>query len=151
MKASRKGRKGGGARPGPRHPADSPARSAEGVPVPGPTYNSLVQQGMTSDAASSRLREISDAETDNRIRQRRAYVDDLIRIFRNVAAVAVFAVVTLTVVAYAGMKIGIPPEACIAGGVTSATFLVKAFTKIFDAVRSSLPAAPEDRPSNDER
>ncbi|WP_427920575.1 hypothetical protein [Streptomyces sp. cg40] len=104
---------------------------------------------MSSHAASSRLREIKNSETDNRIRQRRAHIDDLIRVFRNVAALAVFAVVTLTVVAYAGMKIGIPPEACVAGGVTSATFLVRAFTKIFDAVRSSLPAAPDDPPSSD--
>ncbi|WP_329300108.1 hypothetical protein OG410_18040 [Streptomyces sp. NBC_00659] len=150
MNADRKGRKGRDSHPCPRCPADGSQRPPESTAVPDPTYNALVQQGISSNAASSRLRQIKDSETTNRIRQREAHIDGLIRVFRNVAAVAVFAVVTLTVVAYAGMKAGIPPEACIAGGVTSATLLVRAFTKIFDAVRSSLPAAPEDRPSNGE-
>ncbi|QUC62487.1 MULTISPECIES: hypothetical protein [unclassified Streptomyces] len=153
MTAGRKSRKG-------REPRPCPSCSAAGVRPPeasdrdltrNPTHNSLVQQGMASNAASSRLRKISGSETDDRIRQRHAHVDDLIRVFRNVAAMAVFALVTLTVVAYAGIKAGIPPEACVVGGVTSASLLVRAFTRIFDVVRSSLPDAPVDRPSNDER
>ena len=149
MTAGKKSRKG-------REPRPCPSCSASGARPPeaadrAPTHNSLVQQGMASDAASSRLRKISGSETEDRIRQRHAHVDDLIRVFRNVAAMAVFALVTLTVVAYAGIKAGIPPEACVVGGMTSASLLVRAFTRIFDVVRSSLPDAPVDRPSNDER
>ncbi|MET8080263.1 hypothetical protein [Streptomyces sp. NPDC005303] len=149
MTAGKKNRKGRGPRPCPRCSAAG-ARPPEAWDRD-PTHNSLVQQGMASKAASSRLRKISGSETDDRIRQRHAHIDDLIRVFRNVAAMAVFALVTLTVVAYAGIKAGIPPEACVVGGMTSASLLVRAFTRIFDVVRSSLPDAPVDRPSNDER
>ncbi|AZQ35756.1 hypothetical protein EJ357_21490 [Streptomyces cyaneochromogenes] len=112
---------------------------------------SLTAQGITSDDACSRLRHLRQDDTDNAIRRRRAHTDDLIRIVRNLAALTVFSSTTLTLVAYAGIRMGIPPEACVAGTFGAAILLIRTFAKAFESVRPSLPGAPKDPPSTDER
>ncbi|MGW4033256.1 hypothetical protein ACWEFL_28835 [Streptomyces sp. NPDC004838] len=97
--------------------------------------------------ACERLRRIKKEETDDLIRRRRAHTDDLIRVFRNLAALAAFSIGALALVTFAGIRMGVPPEFCLAGGLSGATLLVRAFIKIFDSVRPALPDAPEDPPS----
>ena len=127
-------------RPVKRAPAREPS-------VPGP----LTAQGITSDEACARLRRLRHDDTDDAIRRRRAHTDDLIRVLRNLTALAVFSSATLTLVAYAGVRMGIPPEACVVGSFSAAVLLVRTFAKAFEAVRPSLPDAPKDPPSTDER
>ncbi|GAA2271306.1 hypothetical protein GCM10010145_54650 [Streptomyces ruber] len=112
---------------------------------------SLTAQGITSDDVCSRLRRLRQDETDNAIRRRQAHTDDLIRMLRNLTALTVFSAVTLTLVSYAGVRMGVPPAVCIPGSVGVATLLVRTFAKAFESVRPSLPDAPKDPPSIDER
>lgn len=134
--------------PCPGCPGGGFPRPADSAPGQQPSDNDVTEQGMASDAKCSRLRRIKRGETDDLIRRRRAHIDDLIRVFRNLAVLASFSVATLGLVAFAGFRMGIPPVACIAGGVSGATLLVRVFTKAFEAVRPSLPNAPEDPPSS---
>jgi hypothetical protein len=46
---------------------------------------------------------------------------------------------------------GVAPEICWLGTVSGGPVLVRTFIKLFETVRPSLPAAPEDPPSTDER
>jgi hypothetical protein len=91
------------------------------------------------------------AETDPRIRRRQAHIDDLIRVVRNLAALVVLCSAFSTLVAYAGIRMGVAPEICWLGTVSGGPVLVRTFIKLFETVRPSLPAAPEDPPSTDER
>ncbi|MFD7466677.1 hypothetical protein [Streptomyces tendae] len=75
---------------------------------------------MASDEASARLRRIYQEEADNAIRRRAAHTDDLIRILRNLTALAVFASASLTAVAFAGIRMGIHPAAAATSTRTSA-------------------------------
>ncbi|MFD9441809.1 hypothetical protein ACFWBR_27150 [Streptomyces sp. NPDC060006] len=115
--------------------------------VPGP----LTAQGIASDEACTRLRRLRHDDTDNAIRRRRAHTDDLIRIVRNLTALVLFSSACLTMVAYAGVQMGIPPEVCIAGSFSAAVLLIRTFAKAFESVRPSLPDAPKDPPSIDEQ
>ncbi|MGW6011063.1 hypothetical protein [Streptomyces sp. NPDC055210] len=115
--------------------------------VPGP----LTAQGIASDEACTRLRRLRHDDADNAIRRRRAHTDDLIRILRNLTALALFSSACLTMVAYAGVRMGIPPEACAAGSFSAAVLLVRTFVKAFEAVRPALPDAPKDPASIDEQ
>lgn len=121
--------------------------SAREPSVPGP----LTAQGITSDEACARLRRLRHDDTDDAIRRRRAHTDDLIRVLRNLTALAVLSSAALTLVAYAGIHMGIPPEACVVGSFSAAVVLVRTFAKAFEAIRPSLPDAPEDPRSSDER
>lgn len=112
---------------------------------------SLMEQGMASDEASARLRRIYQDEADNAIRRRAAHTDDLIRILRNLTALAVFAAASLTAVAFAGIRMGIHPAASVAGSFSAAALLVRTFAKAYQTLRPSLPDAPEDPPSSDTR
>jgi hypothetical protein len=149
MTTSRGRKKSRRKRPCPDCPATgSPPPPTEGAPPAEPGYNSLIQQGIINAAACSRLQRITKSETDNLIRQRRAHIDDLIRFLRNLAAIAALSISALVLVVFASMKLGVPPAACIAAGGGGATLLVRSFIKIFETVRSALPDAPKDRPSN---
>lgn len=108
-------------------------------------------QGITSDDAFLRLQRLRQNDTDNAIRRRKAHTDDLIRVLRNLTGLAVLSATTLTLVSYAGIRMGLPPAACIAGSLSAATLLVRAFAKAFESVRPSLPDAPKDPPSIDEQ
>ncbi|WP_075734394.1 hypothetical protein [Streptomyces acidiscabies] len=112
---------------------------------------SLTAQGLTSDRTCARLQRLRTEDTDNAIRRRRAHTDDLIRVLRNLTALALFSSATLTLVAYAGARMGIPPEACVAGSFSAAVLLIRTFAKAFESIRPSLPDAPKDPPSTDER
>ncbi len=114
--------------------------------VPG----SLTSRGIDSDDACARLRRIRHDETENAIRRRRAHTDDLIRVLRNLTALALFSSMSLTLIVYAGVRTGIPPEVCLAGSLSLAVVLIKTFAKAFESVRPSLPDAPRDPPSIDE-
>lgn len=110
-------------------------------------HDALFARGIMDGDACERLRRIKKEETDDLIRRRRAHTDDLIRVFRNLAALAAFSIGALALVTFAGIRMGVPPEFCLAGGLSGATLLVRAFIKIFDSVRPALPDAPEDPPS----
>ncbi|MHB9860512.1 hypothetical protein [Streptomyces sp. YIM S03343] len=106
---------------------------------------------MASDEACTRLRRLRHDDTDNAIRRRRAHTDDLIRILRNLTVLALFSSACLTMVAYAGVRMGIPPAACVAGTFSAAALLIRTFAKAFESVRPSLPDAPRDPQSIDEQ
>ncbi|MFI1073765.1 hypothetical protein [Streptomyces puniciscabiei] len=105
--------------------------------------------GLAGNAACTRLLRLKKAETDDRIRRRRAHMDDLIRLIRNLAALVLLTSAVSTLVAYAGIRMGVSPELCWMATVGSGPMLVRAFVKLFETVRPSLPAAPEDPPSTD--
>ncbi|MFJ8937069.1 hypothetical protein ACIRL0_15370 [Streptomyces sp. NPDC102365] len=111
---------------------------------------SLTSSGIASDDACARLRRIRHDETENAIRRRRAHTDDLIRVLRNLTALALFSSMTLSLIVYAGVRTGIPPEICLGGSLSLAVVLIKTFAKAFESVRPSLPDAPRDPPSTDE-
>jgi len=119
------------------------------APGPGqqPGNQALVEKAITSGEACARLRRLRKGETDDLIRRRQAHTDDLIRVFRNLAALALFSMAVLALVTYAGIRMGVPPEICVPGGLSGATLLVRAFIKVFETVRPALPDAPEDPPS----
>ncbi|HEY8987228.1 MAG TPA: hypothetical protein VIU15_47650 [Streptomyces sp.] len=112
---------------------------------------SLTAQGLASDRTCARLQRLRAEDTDNAIRRRRAHTDDLIRVLRNLTALALFSSAMLTLVAYAGVRMGIPPEACVAGSFSAAVLLIRTSAKAFESIRPSLPDAPKDPPSTDER
>lgn len=87
-------------------------------------------------------------ELDSSILRRHAHVDDLVRVIRNLAALALICSAASALVAYAGIQMGVPPEVCWVGSVGSGPLLVRTFIKLFETVRPSLPDAPEDPPSN---
>lgn len=130
----------------------TPTRPTNRAPTREPSVpDSLTAQGLTSDDTCTRLRRLRQDDTDNAIRRRRAHTDDLIRILRNLTALALFSLAGLTLVAYAGVRMGIPPEACLAGSFSAAFLLVRTFAKAFESVRPSLPDAPKDPRSTDEQ
>jgi len=133
-----------------RPPTTTAGRERPGPPHDPSVLGSLTAQGITSDDACSRLRRLREGDADNAIRRRRAHTNDLIRVLRNLTALAVFSSATLTLVAYAGIRMGIPPEACVGGSFSAAILLVRTFAKAFESVRPSLPDAPRDPPSTDE-
>ncbi|MEV1064759.1 hypothetical protein [Streptomyces sp. NPDC050263] len=130
-----------------RSPGTTTRAPAREPSVPRP----LTTRGLASDEACARLSRLRNDDTDNFIRRRRAHTDDLIRVLRNLTVLAVFASTTLSLVAYAGVRMGIPAEACVVGSFSAAVVLVRTFAKAFESVRPSLPDAPEDPPSTDER
>ncbi|MDN3023036.1 hypothetical protein [Streptomyces sp. S.PB5] len=69
---------------------------------------------------------------------------------RNLAALVLFTSAFSTVVAYAGIRMGVAPEIAWVGSVSGGPLLVRTFIKLFETVRPSLPTAPEDPPSTDE-
>ncbi|OXS35256.1 hypothetical protein [Streptomyces sp. XY006] len=119
------------------------------TPGPGRQHEHVipVPQGLGSREACTRLLRLKKAETDNPIRRRRAHVDDVIRIIRNLAALVLFSAAVSALVAYAGIRMGVPPEMCWFGSVSGGPLLVRTFIKLFETVRPSLPDAPEDPPS----
>ncbi|MFJ9560287.1 hypothetical protein ACIRQQ_09620 [Streptomyces fuscichromogenes] len=121
------------------------------VPPEPPAPDPLTTQGVASDDACTRLRRIRQDDTDNAIRRGRAHTDDLIRVLRNLTALAVFTSATLLLIAYAGVRMGVPPQLCIPGSVSAAALLVRTFAKAFESIRPSLPDAPKAPPSGDER
>ncbi|MCZ4602656.1 hypothetical protein O3S80_02455 [Streptomyces sp. Lzd4kr] len=78
-------------------------------------------------------------------------MDDLIRVIRNLAGLALIASAASALVAYAGVRMGVSPEICWVGSVGSGPMLVRAFVKLFETVRPALPDAPKDQPSNGEQ
>ncbi|MEU6353232.1 hypothetical protein ABZ896_28550 [Streptomyces sp. NPDC047072] len=86
---------------------------------------------------------------DNNMRRRHAHVDDVLRVLRTIAALLLFFSASSALVAYAGIRMGVAPEICWIGSVGSGPVLVRSFIRLFDSVRPSLPAAPEDRSSID--
>ncbi|MGW1365177.1 hypothetical protein ACWCQP_48435 [Streptomyces chartreusis] len=81
--------------------------------------------------------------------RRHAHVDDLIRVIRNLAALALISAATSALIAYAGICMGVPPEVCWIGSVGSGPMLVRGFIKLFETIRPVLPDPPTDPPSND--
>ncbi|MFD5805813.1 hypothetical protein ACGF3J_17670 [Streptomyces sp. NPDC048171] len=120
--------------PGPRRPPTSP---------------SLVRLVLSSREACGRLLRWKKTEADTRIRRRRAHVNDVLRVARNVAALVLFFSGVSVLVAYAGIRMGVPPEICWIGSVTGGPMLVRTFIKLFETLRPALPDAPEDPPSSD--
>ncbi|MEV5813929.1 hypothetical protein ACH4NS_30235 [Streptomyces mutabilis] len=126
---------------------------ARPVAVPGPhrqpASSALVRLVLSSREACGRLLRWKRTEADTRIRRRRAHVNDVLRVTRNLAALVVFFSGVSVLVAYAGIRMGVPPEICWFGSVTGGPLLVRTFIKLFETLRSALPAAPEDPPSSD--
>ncbi|MET9776808.1 hypothetical protein ABZ023_21505 [Streptomyces sp. NPDC006367] len=134
------------------HAATS-VESARPGAVPGPrrqpASSSLVRMVLGSREACGRLLRWKRTEADTRIRRRRAHVNDLLRVTRNVAALVLLFSGVSVLVAYAGIRMGVPPEICWIGSVTGGPTLVRTFIKLFETLRPALPAAPEDPPSSD--
>ncbi|MFE7901605.1 hypothetical protein ACFU3E_29700 [Streptomyces sp. NPDC057424] len=108
-----------------------------------------MRRAIAGREACARLLRLKKAETEQNIRRRRAHVDDVIRVVRNVAALVVFSSAVSTLVAYAGIRMGVPPEICWMGSVAGGPLLVRTFIRLFETIRPLLPDAPEDQPSND--
>ncbi|MEV7151565.1 hypothetical protein AB0O05_34270 [Streptomyces sp. NPDC093084] len=77
-------------------------------------------------------------------------MDNVLRVVRNLAALMVFFSAVSTLVAYAGIRMGVSPEVCWIGTVGGGPVLVRTFIKLFETVRPSLPDAPADQRSSDE-
>jgi hypothetical protein len=143
-------RRGRQSRPGAGRSPVGTACAAPPAPQGEPSApDSLTAQGVASDDACIRLRRLRQDDTDNAIRRDRAHTDDLIRVLRNLTALAVLTSASLLLVAYAGIRMGVPPELCIPGSVSAAALLVRTFAKAFESVRPALPDAPRTPPSND--
>lgn len=139
-------------------PGKARARSTRPVAAPGPghraqgsEHTALARRALAGREACARLLRLRKAETEQHIKRRRAHTDDLIRVVRNLAALVVFSSAVSTLVAYAGIRMGVPPEMCWIGSIGGGPLLVRTFIKLFETVRPLLPDAPEDQPSNDER
>ncbi|MFC7883841.1 hypothetical protein ACFUVV_18495 [Streptomyces sp. NPDC057376] len=135
------------------NPPAADADAARPATVPGPRQrpasSALVELVLSSREACGRLLRWKTTEADTRIRRRRAHVNDVLRVARNLAALVVFFSGISVLVAYAGIRMGVPPEICWVGSVTGGPMLVRTFIKLFETLRSALPAAPEDPPSSD--
>lgn len=138
----------GKARAGSTRPVASPG---PGRPPQGSEEAALVRRAIAGREACARLLRLRRAETELGVRRRRAHVDDLIRVVRNLAALVVFSSAVSTLVAYAGIRMGVPPEICWIGSVGGGPLLVRTFIRLFETVRPLLPDAPEDQRSNDGR
>ncbi|MGW7422476.1 hypothetical protein ACWGJB_20880 [Streptomyces sp. NPDC054813] len=138
-----------------REPSPADADSIRPAAAPGPDRppeeNTLARRALGSPAAWARLLRLKRAEADTDLRRRRAHVDNLLRVIRNLAALMVFFSAVSTLVAYAGIRMGVSPEVCWIGTVGGGPVLVRTFIKLFETVRPSLPDAPADRPSSDEQ
>ncbi|BCL20921.1 hypothetical protein [Streptomyces tuirus] len=136
--------------PGTAH-ADSthPAAPGPGGPQRRSERSALVRRALVCGAACARLLRLKKAENDHRVERRRAHVDDVLRVVRNLAALVLFTTAVSTLVAYAGIRMGVPPEICWIGSVGSGPMLVRSFIRLFETVRPLLPDAPEDPPSTD--
>ncbi|MBQ1094073.1 hypothetical protein [Streptomyces sp. B93] len=148
-----------------RGPEPSPETASAGPPraaaVPEPRQPSapdkpeisprktVVRLVLSSRQACAQLLRWKKAETDNGIRRRQAHVDDVMRVVRNLVAVVAFFSAVSVLVAYAGIRMGVAPEVCWVGAATGGPVLVRVFIKLFETVRSALPDAPGDPPSND--
>lgn len=136
-------------------PGDASADPARPTTVPGPRQLSerttpARRNGVGGIAIPARLRRRKKAETDLHIRRRRAHIDELIRVGRNLTALVLLCSAFSVLVAYAGIRMGVAPEVCWVGTAGGGPLLVRTFIKLFETVRPSLPAAPEDPPSTDE-
>jgi hypothetical protein len=133
-----------------RNPASAgTARPAVPGPREAPDRSALLRTLAVSRDACARLIRWRRSETDQGIRRRRAHVQDLLRVIRNLVALVVLFSGVSVLVAYAGIRMGVPPEIAWVGTVTGGPVLVRTFIKLFETVRPSLPAAPEDPPSSD--
>ncbi|MEH0419225.1 hypothetical protein [Streptomyces sp. B21-083] len=65
-------------------------------------------------------------------------VDVTIKLLRNLAALVVFSSVTLTLVAFAGIGMGVPPWFCLVVAFGGGPLTIWAFVMAFGAVQSSL-------------
>ncbi|UIX33636.1 hypothetical protein [Streptomyces sp. GQFP] len=108
---------------------------------PGPSYNIFLESGTASDERPAR-------PPGPQRGRGRADVDDTIRLLRNLAALVVFSSATLTLVAFAGIGMGVPPWFCLAVAFGGGPLTIWAFVMTFETVRSALPDGPEDRPSS---
>ncbi|WP_330288437.1 hypothetical protein [Streptomyces sp. NBC_00576] len=106
---------------------------------PWPGFNMFLEPGAVPDETPART---------PGPRRRRAEVDDTIRLLRNLAALVVFSSATLTLVAFAGIGMGVPPWFCLVVAFGGGPLTIWAFVMAFEAVRSSLPDGPEDPPSS---
>ncbi|MFD9907973.1 hypothetical protein [Streptomyces sp. NPDC059063] len=147
-------KKGRAKRGGPELRPD-PARVSTTRPAadPGPReraeMSALVGLLLNSRETSTRLLRWKRAEAATRIRRRHAHVDDLMRVIRFLVVTIGFFAAVSVLVAYAGIRMGVPPEICWFGTMTGAPMLVRMFIKLFETVRPSLPDAPKDPPPND--
>ncbi|MEV0443003.1 hypothetical protein AB0I84_26300 [Streptomyces spectabilis] len=147
-------KKGRAKRDGPELRPD-PARVSTTRPAatPGPREraetSALIGLLLNSREACARLLRWKKTEADTRIRRRQAHVDDMMRVIRFLVATIVFFAAVSVLVAYAGIRMGVPPEICWFGTMTGAPMLVRTFIKLFETVRPSLPDAPRDPPPND--
>ncbi|MEU0584781.1 hypothetical protein ACFY78_37955 [Streptomyces olindensis] len=137
-------------------PGSTRADSTRPAVAPGPgrppqrsERSTLARKALTSREACARLLRLKKAETDHRIGRRRAHIDDLIRVVRNLAALVLFTSAVSALVAYAGIRMGVPPEICWIGSIGSGPMLVRSFIRVFETIRPLLPDAPEDPPSTD--
>ncbi|GGV48254.1 hypothetical protein [Streptomyces spectabilis] len=122
------------AAPGPRDPAE---------------LSAVVGLLLNGRETCARLLRWKKAEADSRIRRRRAHTDDMMRVIRFLVVAIVFFSAVSVLIAYAGIRMGVPPEICWFGTMTGAPMLVRTFIKLFETVRPSLPDAPRDPPPND--
>ncbi|ELP61364.1 hypothetical protein ACKI1I_39960 [Streptomyces turgidiscabies] len=110
----------------------------------GPNYNIFLGPGPSADATEKTPAHLPGAGRG------RADVDDTIRLLRNLAALVVFSSTTLTLVAFAGIGMGVPPWFCLAVAFGGGPLTIWGFVMTFETVRSSLPDGTEDPPSNGE-
>ncbi|MFF3376373.1 hypothetical protein ACFYXF_25890 [Streptomyces sp. NPDC002680] len=80
-------------------------------------------------------------------RRGRADADE-IRLLRNLGALFIFFSVPSTLVAFAGIGLGVSPWYCLIIAFSGGPLTIWAFVMAFVAVRSSLPDGPEDPPSS---
>ncbi|MFI1360627.1 hypothetical protein ACH4TV_44705 [Streptomyces sp. NPDC020898] len=102
---------------------------------PGPGHNLFLESARTADGTPPR---------PPVPRHGRADVDDTLRALRNLAALVVVSSATLTLVAFAGIAMGVPPWFCLAVAFGGGPLSIWAFTRMFETLRSSLADGPED-------
>jgi hypothetical protein len=137
-----------------RDPNPAAADSIRPAAAPGPGRSTQegtpTRRAAGDGAAWSRLLRLRRDQADSELRSRRAHVDNVLRVVRNLAALMVFFSAVSTLVAYAGIRMGVSPEVCWIGTVGGGPVLVRTFIKLFETVRPSLPDAPADQRSSDE-
>lgn len=129
--------------------ASAGSRHRPAVPGPGrePDYNAFLESGGAEHRADAPGHHAQE-EAENLTRRRRAATDEVIRVLRNVAALAVFSSTALALVAFAGVRMGVPPEFCLVIGLGGASLTVRALVKIFETVRPSMLDGPGGPPSS---
>ncbi|MFD8573326.1 hypothetical protein [Streptomyces sp. NPDC059639] len=111
--------------------------------------NQPAQKGSRGGPSRSTTASGPAAPPEQGISRRHAHVDDLIRVIRNLAVLALVSSAASALIAYAGICMGVSPEICWIGSVGSGPMLVRAFIKLFETIRPVLPDAPADPPSSD--